>query len=83
MYEDNIGLLLQNTNAKKRFFLSFSDLFTINVSIGQCHGRVMLVHRLTREATNQVGLGAVRERKRVRQFIEWLGADWTLTVEFL
>lgn len=58
-----------------------TDLFPIDVPIGQCHGRIVLVHGLSREATNQVRLRAVRERKRMGELIEWPGTHRTLTAE--
>ena len=58
-----------------------SYLFPIHISVGQCHGRVVFVHRLTRQTADQVGLRAMRERERAGQLVERLGAHWTLAVE--
>lgn len=61
----------------------WTDLFPIDVTIGQGHRWVVLVHGLSREAADEVGLGAVGEWQRVGEVVEVLGADWTLAVELL
>ena len=43
----------------------------------------MFIHRLTRESTDEVGLGVVGKREGLGKLIEVLGTDRTLYVELL
>lgn len=52
----------------------------VDVSVRQHHGRVVLIHDLPGNLTDQSGVGAVGHRQRLGQFIERLTANWAVWV---
>lgn len=68
-----------------RDFATYNDyiyLLSIDISIWQYQWRVVFVHRLTRESTDEVGLGVMGKWERLGKLIEVLGTDRTLNIEF-
>lgn len=62
---------------------SDTDLLSIDIAIGQGHGWVVLIHRITRQGADEVGLGTVSKWERFGQSIERLGAHRALCIVLL
>ena len=63
--------------------LFFFYLLSIDVSVWQNQWRVVFIHWLTRESTDEVGLGVVSKWERLAKLIKVLRTNRTLHIEFL
>ena len=61
--------------------MHMSYLLSVDVAIRKGQWRVVFVHGLARETADEVRLRAVRERQRVGEIVERIGADRTLSAE--
>lgn len=57
-----------------------THVVAVDISVRQHHGRVVLIHDLPGNLTDQSGVGAVGHRQRLGQFIERLAANWAVWV---
>ena len=64
-------------------FFFFFNLLSIDVSVWQNQWRVVFIHWLTRESTDEVGLGVVSKRESLAKLVKVLRTNRTLHIEFL
>lgn len=60
--------------------MQFTHIVAVNISIRQHHGRVVFIHDLSRDFTDQSGIGAVGHGQRLSQLVKRFTAHWAVWV---